>query len=82
MGDSGFFAQLHSPLDGPIGDFNKHGALPPTAWGGAGPMAGPGGAFNASGGALLGNVGPYDQDPSFSSELAYLNIPCARNIFM
>jgi hypothetical protein len=71
---SDFFQGIRGPLQGPLGDFNKHGALPPGAWSGPGPMAGPTGEFNA-GSAILGDVRPYSYDPSFSSEMAYLSIP-------
>ena len=74
-GDGGFFTGIYGSKPDPIGMFNKTGPKPPSHWSGQGVMAGPGGQFNASGGALLGSVNPYDSDPSFSSETAYLNIP-------
>ena len=74
-GSGGFFTDIFASKPGPIGLFNQTGPKPPTQWGGQGVMSGPGGQFNASGSALLGNVTPYDYDPSFSSEMSYLNIP-------
>jgi hypothetical protein len=74
MSDNSLFRDMLQPLQDPLGDFNKHGALPPATWAGPGPMAGPTGQFNDQG-SILSDIKPYSYDPSFSSEMAYLSIP-------
>ena len=70
---SDFFANLHQKKEGPIGRFNEVGPLPPAGLDG---LFGPLSEINSAAESLLGShVQPYNQDPSFSQEPSYLEIP-------
>lgn len=74
MADSNFFAGIRGYKQGPVGQFNQNGPLPPRTFHGEG-LFGSLSNINQTKRNLLQNINKTSEDHSFSQEPNYLEIP-------